>query len=114
MSGPIQHCAILSIELCSDRSRAVAAVAGNHQTGQDFIAAAAATRLKGDILRSGPASFTARLTLADAAFSTAITVLHMALRQGLEARAGMHYGTVADNDSRPYDHPLLKRVMHGP
>jgi hypothetical protein len=77
----------------------------SHQVGQDFIAAAAetATRLKGSTIKSGPSSFTTRFTLADTAFSVAMKVLNTGLRQGLQARAGLHYGTTCDDHHRPYD-----------
>jgi hypothetical protein len=76
------------------------------QVALDFFAATdeTVTRFKGTTLRSEPSSFAARFTLADSAFSAAMKVLNTALRQGLQARVGMHYGATRDDDIRPYDY----------
>ena len=110
MPGPKQYCAILYIELCNDRVHAAAGMDNAHQVAQDFFAATAetVTRLKGTTLRSEPSSFAARFTLADAAFSAAMKVLNTALRQGLQARAGLHYGATLDDAIRPYDYIASK------
>ena len=113
MSGPNKHCAVLHIELCSNQFHPSASVDNSRQAGPDFIAASTATvsRLKGSPLKSGPTSLAALFTLADAAFSAATKILNTALRQGLRAKAGLHYGTASDDHNRAHDDISSKAVQ---